>query len=169
MERSKTTERDQCNNMDRVHYAIGCLYLIILLFLTIVWNSVSLIVLTGAHVFLIIIYMMIHHTTDTVENGALKIIVEMVFPQSQKNANANQFMGIMSWHIHNSNHNWVNLIHIIVLMTNLLFFLDFTYNDLTPSTIKLPAQVIFHHFSPYFGVYFFDTLHIPSLLTYRLY
>lgn len=124
---------------DYIHYILGSAYVAGLITITILWNSPSLIILSGAHLVLVSLFMVM----SPKDSGTADRIFKFIFPsQSQDDRHP---LKILSWHIHNPNHNWLNLLHLLVLIVNLVFFLNFVQSDMPPSSIKFPEQTTRDH------------------------
>lgn len=112
------------------HDIIGSIYICGLFLITVFWNSPSLVVLSGSHLMAVFFFAVMTRRDSEVANRVLDVI----FSGHKKN-NLHP-LKILGWHIHNPNHNWLNLLHLTVLLVNFVFFLNFMQNDMPPASIK---------------------------------
>ena len=124
-----------------IHCIVGIFYIVMLAALTIVWNSPSMVLLTASHVFFVVM-LILRKKGVFKSNKTLERVVQIVFPHDDKDT---RWTTIFSWHMHNPNHNWVNLLHILTLLWNLIFFMNVTYNTMPTSTIRFPHQMARDH------------------------
>lgn len=121
---------------DVVHATAGIVYLIFLLCLTIFWPSVSLIFLLCAHVIMVALVNLAQMIPEgSVGGGMIK---------SMYDTKGFHWTQSLSFHLSNEGNNWMNMIHMFVLLTNLVGYLAITHNESPPTTILLGGERVHH-------------------------
>ena len=143
-----------------VQTLLGIVYVIFLLVLTVFWPSISLILLTSIHAFLVILvgslFLGIQGTNvmSSISGGTGNVgisgwqarVIGVIFGTytffyAQNKLEIRVYpiprgMDLLAFHLRNPYSVWINMIHIIVLVLNMMAFLTVTFNESPPSTLR---------------------------------
>ena len=122
---------------DAIHATAGLVYLSFLLCLTAFWPSVSLLFLLCAHVVMVALVNLAHIIPPGSALGAMLV--------SAYDTGAFHWSQSLSFHLSKEQNNWMNMIHLFVLLANLVGYLSITHNESPPTTILLGGERAFDH------------------------
>lgn len=152
--RAKRLRPSMNTTVDYIHFSIGLLYILTLITITILWNSPSLLALTSCHIVIVLLFYLLGVGENTVADR----VFYFVFGGHEDKGS---LIGLISWHMHNQHNNWVNLLHLLVLLGNFVFFLNYVQTDMPPSSILFSDQVTRDH--NLFGTTGFNTIATPTM------